>query len=121
MDRLLGNDRDGLEEANSKEKAMKTFYSPTFIDESRTYSDKKGNSKPTGKLRGLLLTRRFYKTPKGKIKAERGVVPFSWKEDTEESKAEALAKAIEGMEEMAELEGNPPLHDFIPLERLKDL
>jgi hypothetical protein len=92
---------------------MKTYYAPTFIDESRTHPDKKGNSRPTGKLKGFVMTRRFSLTPKGKIRAERGVVPFQWSEDTEEAKAEALSKVIEGMEEISELDANPPLI-FIP-------
>lgn len=92
---------------------MKTYYAPSFIDESRTYPDKNGNSRPTGKFSGMVMTRRFYVTPTGKIKAERGIVPFSWQEDTKESKATALSDAIKGMEEMPELDENPPL-DFIP-------
>ena len=98
---------------------MKIYYAPTFLDESRTYPDKKGNSRPTGKLRGMIMTRRFFLASNNKIKAERGMVPFSWKEDTAKSKAEALEKVIKDMQEMSELDNNPPL-DFIP-ERVKKL
>lgn len=66
---------------------MKTYYSPVFLDESRTYPDKRGNSRPTGKLHGFIMARRFFVTPKGKIKAERFIVSFSWNEDTYEAKA----------------------------------
>jgi hypothetical protein len=52
-------------------------------------------------------------TKKGKIRAERGLISFSWKEDTQEAKAAALAKVIEGMEELPELDENPPL-SWIP-------
>ncbi len=83
-----------------------TFYAPTFLDESRTYPDKNGNSRNTGIMRGMIFTRTF-KRRGSKIVAERGLIPFSWKEDTQEAKVEALAKAIEGMEEMAELDDNP--------------
>lgn len=92
---------------------MKTYYAPTFIDESRTFPNKKGESRPTGVLRGMIMTRRFYLTPKKKIAATRGVVPFSWLEDTVEAKTESLRKAVKGMEELPELDENPPL-DFIP-------
>jgi hypothetical protein len=84
---------------------MKTYYAPTFIDNSISF-----RGKPTGRLSGFVLTRSFYRTGAGKIKATRGVVPFAWSEDTDEAKANALQIAIRGLEEMAELDGNPPLH-----------
>lgn len=83
---------------------METFYAPTFIDESRSR-----RGKPTGKLRGFVMTRSFYKGSNGKIKSNRGVIPFSWEEDTDEAKAEALSKVITGKKEMPELDENPPL------------
>lgn len=92
---------------------MKTYYSPTFLDESLTYPNKKGESRPTGKLRGFVFTRSFYKTLSGKIKATRSILPFSWEEDTDESKGRALEKVVEGMEELEGLEKNPSL-DWIP-------
>jgi hypothetical protein len=87
---------------------MKTYYAPTFIDRSTS-----SRGKPTGKLCGFIFTRSFHKTGAGKIKASRGVVPFSWSEPTDEAKAEALQEAIKGMEELPELDANPPL-SFIP-------
>jgi hypothetical protein len=91
-----------------------TFYAPTFIDESMTHPDRRGHQKPTGRLSGMLFTRRFSTTRGGKIRAERGIVSFSWNEDTQEAKAAALEKAIEGMEgELPELDSNPPTN-FIP-------
>jgi hypothetical protein len=93
---------------------MLTYYAPTFIDESMTLPDKRGNQRPTGRLSGMVFTRRFSRTRGGRIKAERGVISFSWKEDTQEAKAAALAKVIEGMEgELPELDSNPPTN-FIP-------
>ncbi|MES2216649.1 MAG: hypothetical protein V4481_05145 [Patescibacteria group bacterium] len=92
---------------------MKTYYAPTFIDESRTLPNRQGNSKPTGNLRGMVFTRTFYKTKTGKITSKRGIIPFKWVEDTEESKAEALENALIGLEEMRELDANPPL-TFVP-------
>lgn len=95
---------------------QQTFYAPTFLDESRTYPDRRGNTSPTGNLRGMVFARRFSKTKAGKIKSERMLIPFSWEEDTQEAKAAALAKVIEGMEELPGLEKNPPLNwipDFI--------
>lgn len=85
-----------------------TFYAPTFIDESMTRPDKRGRQEPTGNLRGMVFTRKFSRTRAGKIKAERGIVSFSWDEDTQDAKVAALAKAIDGMEELPELENNPP-------------
>lgn len=94
---------------------MKTYYASTFIDQSRTYPDKRGNSKPTGRLSGFLMTRSFYMQG-GKRRSSKGIKPFSWSEDTEEAKADALAQAINGMEEMPELDSNPPL-DFWPSDK----
>lgn len=89
-----------------------TFYAPTFLDESMTFPDKRGLRRPTGKLSGFVITRRFSK--KGsKFRAERGLVPFSWGRDTPKAKITALAKAIEGMEELPGLDENPPLN-WIP-------
>ena len=90
-----------------------TFYAPNFIDESMTPLDKRGHQEPTGKRSGMIFTRTFSKTRTGKIKAERGVKSFSWEENTQEAKVDALARAIEGMEELPELESNPPLN-WIP-------
>lgn len=92
---------------------MKTYYAPSFIDQSRTYPNKNGKSKSTGILSGMIMTRRFVKTPKGNWKGIRGIVPFSWSPDTEEAKAKSLKKAIKDMQEMAELDSNPPI-DWIP-------
>lgn len=89
-----------------------TFYAPTFLDESMTRPDRKGVQTPTGKLSGMLITRRFSKRGK-KISATRGLVSFSWGEDTQEAKIAALSKAIEGMDELPELDTNPPLN-WIP-------
>ncbi len=92
---------------------MQLYYAPTFIDESLTRPDRRGDQHSTGRLSGIVIGRKFFKSRAGKIRAERIVKSFSWKEDTREAKAEALAKAIEGMEEMPELEKNPPLN-WIP-------
>lgn len=92
---------------------MKTYYAPTFLDESRTHPNRKGVSLPTGILKGIIFTRSFSKTPKGKIKGERGIIFFSWGKDTKEAKAAALKKAIDGMEELERLDENPAL-DWIP-------
>lgn len=89
-----------------------TFYAPTFLDESLTRPDKRGDQRPTGRLSGMVFTRRFSKRG-AKFKADRGVVSFSWKEDTPEAKTAALVKVIEGMEELPELDDNPPLN-WIP-------
>jgi hypothetical protein len=89
------------------------FYAPTFLDFSMTCPDKKGNKKPTGKLEGFILARTFSRRRSGKIKAERNIIPFKWNEDSEEAKVEALAKVIEGMEELPELDDNPRL-EWIP-------
>lgn len=91
----------------------KTFYAPTYLDESMSYPDKRGNQHPTGRLSGMVFIRKFSKTRSGRWKAERTIISFSWKEDTQKAKAAALAKAIEGMEELPELDGNPPLN-WIP-------
>ena len=90
----------------------RTFYAPTFLDESRTHPDKAGNTRSTGRLSGMLMTRRFYRRGK-KIVAERGVVPFAWNQDTQEAKVEALKKVITGMEELPGLDENPSL-DWVP-------
>ena len=92
---------------------MLSFYAPTFIDESLTMPDKKGRQEPTGRLSGILIGRQFSKSRSGRIKASRIVKSFSWDEDTQEAKVEALAKAIDGMEELPELENNPPI-SWIP-------
>jgi hypothetical protein len=92
---------------------MQLYYAPTFIDESMTQPDRRGNQYPTGRLSGVVIGRKFFKSRAGKIRAERMVISFSWKKDTQEAKAEALAKVIEGMEELPELEKNPPLN-WIP-------
>lgn len=86
-----------------------TFYAPSFLDNSTTFPDRKGRKRPTGNLSGMIFTRRFSKTGGRKITAERGVIPFSWKEDTQAAKVEALAKAIEGMQELPDLDENPPI------------
>lgn len=86
-----------------------TFYAPTFIDESLTRRDRKGCQKPTGNLSGMVFTRRFSMDRRGRVKAVRGLVSFSWGEDTQAAKAAALAKVIDGMEELPELENNPPI------------
>lgn len=84
------------------------FYAPTFFDESMTCPDKKGNQRPTGRLSGFVFTRSFRKR-RDKFVAERGLIPFSWGEDTQESKVAALEKVIEGMRELPGLDDNPPL------------
>lgn len=95
------------------------FYAPTFLDESLTYPDKHGNKRQTGRLSGMVFARRFSKAKSGKLKAQRLIIPFAWDRDTQEAKAEALAKAIEGMAgELPELDTNPPLN-FIP-EQVKE-
>lgn len=73
---------------------MKQFYAPTFIDESMTLPDKKGRSRPTGRLSGMVFARKFSRRKGGGVKAERIMISFSWNEDTQEAKTEALAKAI---------------------------
>lgn len=91
-----------------------TFYSPTFIDESMTCPTKHCAQRPTGNLSGMVFARTFSRHPKSKrIKATRGIISFSWSEDTQDAKATALAKAIEGMEELPELDSNPELN-WIP-------
>lgn len=88
---------------------MLTYYASTFLDESLSSRDKRGNQHRTGRLSGMIFTRRYFK--KGtKIKSERGLITFSWDEDTQEAKAAALAKAITGMEELPGLDENPPLN-----------
>lgn len=89
-----------------------TFYAPTFLDESMTRPDRRGHQEPTGRLSGMVFTRTFSRRGK-KIRAERGAVSFSWGTDTQKAKTKALAKVIAGMEEMLELENNPPLN-WIP-------
>lgn len=90
-----------------------TYYAPTFLDESMTLPDKRGHSRPTGRLSGFVFTRRFSRRGPRKIVAEIGLVPFSWNEDSQEAKVAALSKVIEGMKELPELDNNPPL-DWIP-------
>lgn len=93
---------------------MQCYYAPTFLDESLTFPDKKGHQRATGRLSGMVFTRKFFKTKKGKVRAERGLISFSWDRDTPEAKAAALAKVIEGMDgELPELDSNPPLN-WIP-------
>jgi hypothetical protein len=99
---------------------MQCYYAPTFLDESLTFPDKKGQQRATGRLSGMVFTRKFFKTKKGKIRAERGLISFSWKEDTQEAKAAALAKVIEGMEELPELDKNPPLSWIPTIVKQKD-
>ena len=97
----------------------KTFYSPTCIDESRSYPDKKGNSRKTGKLNAFVCTRTFTKTENSKkVTVKRGLISISWNEDTEDSKAIAFKKALKGLEELAWLEDNRPLAE-IPAEVVK--
>lgn len=92
---------------------MLTYYAPTFIDESLSRPDRGGNQRATGRLSGIMVIRQFFKK-RDKIIAKRGIVSFSWEEDTQEAKAAALAKTIEGMEgELPELANNPPI-SFIP-------
>lgn len=88
---------------------MLTYYAPSFLDESMSHPDKRGNQRRTGRLSGMLFTRSFSRRG-SKIRAKRGIVSFSWDEDTQEAKVAALAKAIEGMEELPELDSNPPLN-----------
>lgn len=88
---------------------VQMFYAPTFMDESMTAPDKRGNQRPTGKLSGFVFARKFTRHKTGRIKAERMLLPFSWKEDTQEAKVAALSRVIDGMTEMEELDGNPPL------------
>lgn len=95
-----------------------TFYAPTIIDESWTYPDKRGRQKQTGKLSGFIFTRRFSRRGT-RIRAERGLVPFSWAEDTMEAKAAAIAKAIHGMEELDGLDENPPLNWIPPIVKVR--
>lgn len=92
---------------------MQLYYAPSFIDESLTYPDRHGQQRPTGRLTGMVFGRKFFKSRSGKIKAERMLLSFSWEQDTQEAKAAALAKVIEGMEELPELDKNPPL-SWIP-------
>lgn len=101
--------------------AILTFYAPTFLDFSMTYPDKKGNCRSTGNLEGMILSRTFKRRRNGKIVGQREIRPFSWKEDTQAAKIAALAKAIEGMEELSELDDNPR-EEWVPAivkERLK--
>jgi hypothetical protein len=98
---------------------MLTFYAPTFLDESMTHPGKRGHQRPTGKLSGMVFTRRFFRKGNGKIKAERGLVSFSWDQDTQEAKVNALAKAIKGMEELPDLDKNPPLNWIPPIVKEK--
>ena len=90
------------------------YYASTFLDESLSFPDKRGNQHKTGKLSGMVFARRFSVTKVGKVKADRELISFSWNEDTDEAKASALAKVIEGMDgELPELDNNPPLN-WIP-------
>ena len=52
--------------------------------------------------------------------AERIVISFSWRKNTEKAKAAALAKAIKGMEELPELDNNPPLNWIPPFVKEKE-
>lgn len=87
----------------------KQFYAPTFLDESMSHPDRRGNNYAAGRLSGIVMGRKFTKLKSGKIRAERLVISFAWDRDTQEAKAEALAKVIDGMEELPELDNNPPL------------
>lgn len=101
-----------------------TFYADMFLDESMTYPDKRGNRRHTGKLSGFIFTRTFKRTRNGKIVVERGIVPFSWAEDTQEAKAAAIEKVITGMEVLPGLDENPPLNwipSFIRKELLNEI
>jgi hypothetical protein len=99
---------------------MQLYYAPTFIDESLTRPDRRGEQHSTGRLSGIVIGRKFFKSRAGKIRAERMVISFSWEQDTQEAKAEALAKVIEGMEEMPELDNNPPLSWIPAIVKQKD-
>ncbi len=99
---------------------MQLYYAPTFIDGSLTRPDRRGEQHSTGRLSGMVFGRKFFKSRAGKIRAERMVISFSWKEDTQEAKAAALAKVIEGMEELPELDKNPPLSWIPAIVKQKD-
>lgn len=89
-----------------------TFYAPTFLDFSLTRPDRRGCQEPTGDLNGMVFARTFYKKGKS-IRARRNLISFSWEADTPDAKADALAKVVEGMEELPELDKNPALN-WIP-------
>ena len=91
---------------------MLSYYAPTFLDESLSHPDKKGQQYATGRRSGMIFVRTFSKSRSG-FKARRLVISFSWDDDSAEAKATALAKVIDGMEEMPELDKNPPLN-WIP-------
>ncbi len=103
----------------------RTYYAPTFLDESLSRPDRRGNQHATGRLSGCVFARKFSFTKKRTVRAERIVIFFSWDADTQEAKAEALAKVIEYMDgELPELERNPPLNwvpDFIKQERRDEI
>lgn len=92
---------------------MKTYYAPTFLDASRTFPDKKGESSKTGNLFGILFIRTFKKMKSGKITATRSLKLFRWDKDNFSSKRKALKEAIKGLTELEEIDDNPPLN-FIP-------
>lgn len=88
-----------------------TFYAPTMLDLSMTRPDKKGRQHPTGNLNGMIFTRTFRRRGEN-IKASRGIISFSWGERPG-AKEEALLKALGDMEELHDLDSNPPLN-WIP-------
>jgi len=88
---------------------QKTYYARTFLDESMSSPDRKGQQHKTGRLSGMVFARKFSRLKGGKIRAERLVLSFTWDRDTQEAKADALAKVITGMDELLGLDENPPL------------
>ncbi len=93
---------------------QRCYYAPTFLDESLSFPDRRGNQHKTGRLSGVVFARRFFISKAGKVRSERELISFAWKEDTQDAKAAALAKVIEKMDgELPGLDDNPPTN-WIP-------
>ena len=39
---------------------QRCYYAPTFLDESLSFPDRRGNQQKTGKLSGMVFVRRFF-------------------------------------------------------------
>ena len=92
----------------------KEYYGPTFLDESRDLKDKK-----TGRLEATLFTIKYDVTQgaNGKVRIEKKKRCrfVAWDKDTLKAKVEAIKLAIEGMEELQEVDDSSCV-DFIPSE-----
>lgn len=89
----------------------KTYYAPTFIDQSRT-----SNGEKTGELSAFLMTRTFRKVQKKNriigYDAKRGLHVITWDKDTQDAKGRAFATAIKKMTELPWLDENRSLFEI---------